>query len=594
MRCGIYVRVSTDEQRDNGYSIDSQLRMIKEYCEKNSYDIVDVYNDAGHSGKDLMRPEMQRLLKDIKSHKIEVIVAIKVDRLTRNNYDGFWLLNYCEEHDVKIELILEPYDVSTANGEMIFGMNLVFGQRERKEIGARTKRAMEEMALEKVHPAKAPYGYTRNSETGHLEVEPIEAQIVKRIFELYKNGTTIRGISNTLNEEKAYLRQGKWNSDKVYKILTNSIYIGTFAYGKTKRKAQDVLYVDNYCEPIIDKNTWNITRKRLEKNKHPNYGEHIHLFTGIVKCPTCGKIMSSTNSFKNSGKPNQKVYYHVTCNNSNCKSKGFHYNCDKIEEKLTRVLNELTRYMYDMDNEIIVCNSTKTKDIKDIEKAIEKLKMQEKKLVDLYLSSTLNVETINNKNDIIKKEIENLNKKKQQIDPNNDFKEYTIELLKKLDYNLEDNKVILKNRLGFAFIFESLNRKSKKELIKRLIDTIEIKRDKNYNIEIVNIKFTEEFISKSSKDYIEYLYEILRNNNVGFIYKEAITKQELEKLQEDYFVFSNTKIANNEYDNATLTIYNELLKQNFYDNGIINCPYIENENIVDYLTLIPRIPSEIA
>lgn len=135
MRCGIYVRVSTDDQRDNGYSIDSQLRMIKEYCEKNRYDIVDVYNDAGHSGKDLMRPEMQRLLKDIKSHKIEVIVAIKVDRLTRNNYGGFWLLNYCEEHDVKIELILEPYDVSTVNGEMIFGMNLVFGQRERKEIG---------------------------------------------------------------------------------------------------------------------------------------------------------------------------------------------------------------------------------------------------------------------------------------------------------------------------------------------------------------------------------------------------------------------------------------------------------------------------
>ncbi len=473
-------------------------------------------------------------------------------------------------------------------------MNLVFGQRERKEIGARTKRAMEEMALERVHPAKAPYGYIRNSETGHLEVEPIEAQVVKRIFELYKNGSSIRGISNTLNEEKAYLRQGKWNSDKVYKILTNSIYIGTFAYGKTKRKAQDVLYVDNYCEPIIDKNTWDITRKRLEKNKHPNYGEHIHLFTGIVKCPTCGKIMSSTNSFKNSGKPNQKVYYHVTCNNSNCKSKGFHYNCDKIEEKLTRVLNELTRYMYYMDNEIIVCNSTKTKDIKDIEKAIEKLKMQEKKLVDLYLSSTLNVETINHKNDVIKKEIENLNKKKQQIDSNNDYKEYTIELLKKLNCDVENNEVVFQNRLGFAFVFDSLNRKSKKELIKRLIDTIEIKRDKNYNIEITNIKFTEEFISKNSKDYIEYLYEILQNNNIGFIYKGAITKQELEKLQEDYFVFSNTKIANNEYDNATLTIYNELLKQNFYADGIINCPYIENENIVDYLTLIPRIPSEIA
>ena len=78
MRCGIYVRVSTDDQRDNGYSIDSQLRMIKEYCEKNEYNIVDVYNDAGHSGKDLMRPEMQRLLKDIKSKKIDKLVQLKL------------------------------------------------------------------------------------------------------------------------------------------------------------------------------------------------------------------------------------------------------------------------------------------------------------------------------------------------------------------------------------------------------------------------------------------------------------------------------------------------------------------------------------
>ena len=139
------------------------------------------------------------------------------------------------------------------------------------------------------------------------------------------------------------------------------------------------------------------------------------MFTGIVKCPNCGKIMSSTNSYKNSGKPNEKVYYHVTCKNPNCKSKGIHYSCDKIEEKLSRVLNELTRYMYDIDNEIIVCNSTKSKDIESIDKAIEKLKLQEKRLVDLYLSSTLNVEIINTKNEAIKKEIENLSRKRKKL-----------------------------------------------------------------------------------------------------------------------------------------------------------------------------------
>ena len=214
---------------------------------------------------------MQRLLKDIKSKKIDKLIAIKVDRLTRNNYDGFWLLNYCEEHDVKIELILEPYDVSTANGEMIFGMNLVFGQRERKEIGARTKRAMEEMAFEKIHPSKAPYGYTRNKETGHLKIEPIEAQVVKEIFELCKKGHSTRNIATIMKDNNAYLKQGKWKSDRVYKILTNSIYIGVFEYGKYKRKPQDVLRVEDYCEPIIDITTWNTTRENLEKNKHPNY-----------------------------------------------------------------------------------------------------------------------------------------------------------------------------------------------------------------------------------------------------------------------------------------------------------------------------------
>ena len=583
VRCGGYVRVSTDDQRDNGYSIDSQLRMIKEHCDKNGYSIVDIYNDAGHSGKDLMRPEMQRLLKDIKSHKIDKLIAIKVDRLTRNNYDGFWLLNYCEQNDVKIELILEPYDVSTANGEMIFGMNLVFGQRERKEIGARTKRALEEMALEKVHPAKAPYGYIRNKETGHLEIEQIEAQVVKEIFELCKNGSSVRGIATIMKDNNAYLKQGKWKSDRVYKILTNSIYIGKYEYGKYKRKPQDVLKVDDYCERIIDDETWNITRRILQKNKHSNYGEHIHLFTGIVRCPECGKILSSTNSFKYSGTSKEKVYYHLTCKNPNCKSKGLHYSSDKIEQKLGRILDELTRYMYDMDNEIIVSNSSKTNDLKDIDKAIEKLKVQEKRLVDLYLSSTLDVDTINNKNEMIKKEIEKLNDKKKQLDPNDDFKEYTIELISKLNCIKDNNEYLFNKDLGFSFIWNSLNSKAKKEIITKLIS-----RNDEYNIEIINIKFTDEFITKNNEEYFKYLNDILVNNNIGIKYHKAITIENIEKYHKDYFIFSNEKFEKNEYSDLDLKVFTTLVQEHFYLDGIINCPLIDDEKIIDNLFLIPK------
>ena len=392
-----------------------------------------------------------------------------------------------------------------------------------------------------------------------------------------------------MKETNAYLKHGKWINDRVYKILTNSVYIGIFEYGKYKRKPQDVLRVNDYCEPIIDEQTWNVTRINLEKNKHANYGEHIHLFTSIVKCHDCGKILSSTNSFKYSGTDKEKVYYHLTCKNSNCKSKGIHYSSDKIEEKLGRILNELTRYMYDTDNEIIVSNSTRTKEIKDIDKAIEKLKQQEKKLVDLYLSSSLNVEVINYKNEVIKKEIDKLNQKKVKLDPEDDFKDYTVELIKKLDCDYkDDDNILFKNKLGFSFLWDSLNRKTKKELIQRLIASLEITRDKNYNIEIKNIKFTDEFIPKSNKEYLDYLNEILNDNQIGIIYKEQINKQELEKLEQEYFVFSTQKLEQNKYSEADLTLYMELIKQHFYYDGVINCPYIDDTNTVDNLLLIPK------
>lgn len=180
-----------------------------------------------------------------------------------------------------------------------------------------------------------------------------------------------------------------------------------------------------------------------------------------------------------------------------------------------------------------------------------------------------------------------MEKKKQRIDPDNVLKEYVIELSNKLE-GLTNNPNIANNKELYGFIFEHLNRKSRKELIKKVIESIEISRDEKYNIEIKNVRFTEEFISKNSKDYIKYLNDILQNNNIGFIYKEAITKQELEKLQENYYIFYCSKIENEEYSKQELNEYLKLLQENFYTNGIINCPIIENEMIIDHVDLIQK------
>lgn len=185
-----------------------------------------------------MQPEMQRLLKDIEDGKIDILLAIKTDRLTRDGYDGYWLLHQCDKYNVRIELTLEPFDISTANGEMMFGLNLAFGQRERKEISARTKRGLEQMAIEHKHPNKPPYGYTRDPITKHLEIEPVEALVVKDIFNMSVDGIPYRQIAEKMRDENRYLKTGKWSDSRVCKILDNEIYIGTFRFGKYNRKKE--------------------------------------------------------------------------------------------------------------------------------------------------------------------------------------------------------------------------------------------------------------------------------------------------------------------------------------------------------------------
>ena len=591
IRAGIYVRVSTDDQKDNGYSIDSQMRMIKEYCEKNNYEIIGVYDDAGHSGKNLMRPAMQKLLEDIKDKKLDRIIAIKTDRLSRDNFDGFWLLKYCDQYDVKIELILEPYDISTANGEMMFGMNLVFGQRERKEIGARTKRALDEMALEKIHPAKAPFGYTRNKDTGHLEINELEANSVRRVFQLCYEGKTMRNIAQILNQEHAYLntKSGKWRTDRVEKLLNNKIYIGTFEFGKYKRKAKDVLVVENYCEPIVDQNTWAGTRRTIKRNKHGNYGQYVHLFNGIVKCPLCDKFLSVSESFKEY-KGKRKVYLHLRCKNSKCEGYGYHYNSKKIETALIRVLDELTAYMNGMDKQIMIANTTTNKEIDKIDKAISKLEEQEKRLVDLYLESNINVEAINKRNDKLKKDIENLRKQKEELDPENVSKEYITDLIKKYKGNINGEYVDFPNKLAFSDMWIAINQESQKRLIHDFISYIEIERDKLYNITITNIKFTEQFLNKNTKEYIEYLYEILKDNNFGFHYEGQVDASELPELEKDYKIFSKTKIENQTYSKKELTNIFKLINYHNQFTGVTERPLIKNQTLVDKIILIPKLP----
>lgn len=584
-KVAIYVRVSTDEQRDNGYSLDSQLRMLKEYADKNNYNIVGIYNDAGYSGKNLMRPEMQRLLKDIEDGKIDILLAIKTDRLTRDGYDGYWLLHQCDKYNVRIELTLEPFDISTANGEMMFGLNLAFGQRERKEISARTKRGLEQMAIEHKHPNKPPYGYTRDPITKHLEIEPIEAEVVKDIFNMSINGIPYRQIAEKMRNENRYLKRGKWSDSRVCKILDNEIYIGTFRFGKYNRKKEEQLVIENYCKPIISKEIWNKSRKQIKRNCHENYGKHTHIFSNLVVCPHCGNILSSTFSHKKT-KDGYQDYYFLVCKNKKCTHKGLHYSCDRLERTLSKLLNELIIYMSENPENIIKPKIDTNKDFENIEKAIQKLKQQEEKLVELYLSSSLDVETINRKNEMIKSEITELEAKKKELNYEEPL-DIKIDLIDSFN-NTNLNNYLMNKELPIYQKWLKLDPETKKLILHKFIRQIEISRDEEYFIDITNIKFEKQYFNKNADEFLNDLMLSLREDYKGFEYKQIRDMDTLLTLYENY-----NSISVEDYLNNTNNIHEdhkEIINNLVANQGVLVASIIIDNKFIDEVLFIPKMP----
>lgn len=134
MNTGIYVRVSTEEQSDYEYSIEAQLRELRNYCNQRNLTIIYEYNDAGYSAKDLKRPEMEKMIEDIKKGRINLVVAMKVDRLTREGYDGQWFLKFCKENNCGLILLQENYDVTTPDGEMMYGMSYYSDKKKDEKL----------------------------------------------------------------------------------------------------------------------------------------------------------------------------------------------------------------------------------------------------------------------------------------------------------------------------------------------------------------------------------------------------------------------------------------------------------------------------
>lgn len=569
MKAAIYTRVSTEEQRDYGYSIDGQIRELKDYCGRKKYDVIGIYNDAGFSGKNMNRPELERLLEDIKNKVIDVVVAIKVDRITRDGYDGQWLLKYCKEYDVILDLMYEQFDVNTSNGEMMYGMNLLFAQRERKEIGARTKRGLEEAVRQGKYPTQVPLGFLRNLD-GKLEIDPVSSLVIKEIFELYSTGMSMNAIAIKLESDGKFNKfNTRWREDKILKIISNPIYKGECHWRRTvsKGKQNPVIVIPNHSPKIVSDELFDKCQAQVTKNKHGGYGTHTHIFHSIVKCPYCNKMMSNYFTIKKRKSGNKKFYY-VICKNTTCEKKGSIYNTEKIENSLIKLLNKITMDYKQNQWELLIPNKQNNNELDSINKALSKLKTDESKLLELYLNSSINVEVINKKNEQIQNDIKKLELEKSKYETIEvDYSNYD---LKEMLTDKEDNKLV-----GIDNLWNLLDRKDKKKIISKYIKAIEIITDDKYNIAIKDIIFYKKFIKYGVNELTSYALACIDESNEKLVFKNPILETKIDKSQKNYSIYellNESKLVKEKW--------REIISENATVYPIIDLKYILKDLLV--------------
>ena len=195
--CGLYIRISTEDQAREGFSLPEQRERLEQFCKFKNYEIVDYYEDAGISAKTgNLRPEFERLKEDIKSKKINTIVALKLDRITRSIFDWEKLMTFLEENNAYLDCVNDEINTTNANGKMISRLLMSVSQNEIERTSERTKIGLAGAIKQGHIPSQAPLGYKH--EDKKLVIDYSTKDIVKRIFNLYYEGNSYQTISNIL------------------------------------------------------------------------------------------------------------------------------------------------------------------------------------------------------------------------------------------------------------------------------------------------------------------------------------------------------------------------------------------------------------
>lgn len=282
-RAALYIRVSTLEQAQEGYSVGEQRERLIAYCKAQDWLIADIYVDGGYTGSNLNRPGIQKLMSE--TEKFDVVLVYKLDRLSRSQRDTLYLIEEIfRPNKVDFVSMQESFDTSSPFGKAMIGLLAVFAQLEREQIKERTWMGRVARAKTGLHHGggNIPIGY--DYEDGKLIVNPYEAEQVRKIYEWYLSGASLKAITDKLQDAGYTNKYSSYNSwSSVRNILENETYIGRLHFG-------DVV-VDHAHEAIITEEQFNAAQI-LRGKRREQFGSHAfqskHVLTGLLFCGHCG------------------------------------------------------------------------------------------------------------------------------------------------------------------------------------------------------------------------------------------------------------------------------------------------------------------
>ena len=306
-KAAIYIRVSTHWQIDKD-SLKVQRRELIAYVEL-VLGITDyeVFEDPGYSAKNTDRPDYQAMMERIRTGEFTHLVVWKIDRISRNLLDFAYMYDELKRLGVTFVSKNEQFDTSTAIGEAMLKIILVFAELERNMTSERVTAVMLSRANNgQWNGGRIPYGYSWDKESGTFAVVEQEAKVANRMAELYEQYQSLLYVVKYMNDAGITTRNGKaWTPTAVRKILTNPWNIGHYVYnvhsggkGTEKRSEDEWITVENHHPAILDERLFYRIKFLLTRNKRGGVPasktyvrKNIHIFGGLLRCAKCGSNM---------------------------------------------------------------------------------------------------------------------------------------------------------------------------------------------------------------------------------------------------------------------------------------------------------------